>query len=414
MNIRTLRRFRACLALTMAGTVAMPSVAGDPTGNTIEPLGSFARRPRLLGQRYRMNDRGDVGGEFDSSAGLNSDFIWHRTAEGVETFIDASQANYRFGGINEQGEMQFTAYKSGGSPYEPVALYRFRPGVGVEQLMRSNTVPGNTFGFTSGGQMTGFLSSTTGSGMRTVRFDPGVGFVDIGGPTPGWYQEGRAINESGQVAASVASSATNGFAAVHTPGVGWRVVGSLGGGWTWVEGMNDAGDIVGGARQYSGNIQPFVAFHNQQIHALGLFPGHTVGFAWDINNHGWVIGESGYETPFLWTAETGLIELQSLLPPNSGWLIEDVHDINNHGQIVGTGRLGSLPGSRPFVLTITTLVRSNAADVNRDGVINFRDVSAVLTNIGQAGAGTVGDVDRDGAVGVGDLRLVVGAIDPTR
>jgi hypothetical protein len=54
----------------------------------------------------------------------------------------------------------------------------------------------------------------------------------------------------------------------------------------------------------------------------------------------------GYSTnnvdsrPFIWTAQSGMVDLNSLLPPNAGWALEDATDINDSGQVTGSGQLG--------------------------------------------------------------------------
>ncbi len=116
---------------------------------------------------------------------------------------------------------------------------------------------------------------------------------------------------------------------------------------------------------------------------------------------------SWYVNPFLWTQETGLIDLQSLVPPSSGLSIENVYDINNNGQIVGVGRLEGGFNSLPFVMTITSLPSPMLGDANGDGATNYIDLNLVLTNFGQSGAALVGDVDHDGAAGFEDLSVVL-------
>jgi hypothetical protein len=40
---------------------------------------------------------------------------------------------------------------------------------------------------------------------------------------------------------------------------------------------------------------------------------------------------------FLWTESTGWLDLNDLIPADSGWVIENVSAINNSGQITGQG-----------------------------------------------------------------------------
>jgi probable HAF family extracellular repeat protein len=92
-------------------------------------------------------------------------------------------------------------------------------------------------------------------------------------------------------------------------------------------GINDKAQVVG----RSGN--------NAFLWQNGVFTDLGPGAAYNINNSGAVIGDT-----FLWRngARTPLV---NLLPPNSGWQITEGRDINDAGEIVGTGVLA--PGNNP-------------------------------------------------------------------
>jgi uncharacterized membrane protein len=78
-----------------------------------------------------------------------------------------------------------------------------------------------------------------------------------------------------------------------------------------------------------------------------------MSMAYAINYFGQVIGTSGNATmqpqyrgvmgvevlghPFLWTQSDGMHDLNTLIPPGSGWLLKTATGINVWGQIVGSG-----------------------------------------------------------------------------
>src|SRR5262249_14443685 len=68
---------------------------------------------------------------------------------------------------------------------------------------------------------------------------------------------------------------------------------------------------------------------------------------WGINADGDVVGSSstaaGEVHAFLYTARTGMIDLNSLLPANSGWELTSATGINDDGSIVGAGSFGGSP-----------------------------------------------------------------------
>ena len=78
-------------------------------------------------------------------------------------------------------------------------------------------------------------------------------------------------------------------------------------------------------------------------HDLGV----SDGFAFGINSLGDVVGYYS-DGPFLWSDDGGLVYLNNLLPPDSGWELYEAYGINDKGQIVGNGEHNGL--SRAFLL----------------------------------------------------------------
>lgn len=85
---------------------------------------------------------------------------------------------------------------------------------------------------------------------------------------------------------------------------------------------------------------------------LGTIGDNNDSYGWAINNAGQVVGNveiAGGSRAFIWTAETGMIDLNTLIPPGSGWVLLSALDINDRGEIVGYGSFGGQ--ARAFVLT---------------------------------------------------------------
>lgn len=99
-----------------------------------------------------------------------------------------------------------------------------------------------------------------------------------------------------------------------------------------------------------------------EISDLGTLPGDTLSAASGINVAGQVIGASGKTLvgqgwggnggsgfggdggsvavigrPFIWSASTGMQDLNTLIGAGSGWVLNSVSGINASGQIVGSG-----------------------------------------------------------------------------
>ena len=108
-----------------------------------------------------------------------------------------------------------------------------------------------------------------------------------------------------------------------------------------------AGGPVGGhAFLYSGGVMT----------DLGILPGGVESIANGINSQGQVVGSAdagsgSTSEAFLWTAQSGMVDLNTMLPANSGWTLFDATGINDSGQITGVGSLNSFSG-RGFILTL--------------------------------------------------------------
>jgi probable HAF family extracellular repeat protein len=71
------------------------------------------------------------------------------------------------------------------------------------------------------------------------------------------------------------------------------------------------------------------------VNSLGsLGSGYTTGAA--INDAGAVVGLSGGRA-FLYTDTEGIVDLNGRVIYASGWVLQSASDINNAGQIIGTG-----------------------------------------------------------------------------
>jgi probable HAF family extracellular repeat protein len=76
--------------------------------------------------------------------------------------------------------------------------------------------------------------------------------------------------------------------------------------------------------------------------------------ATNINDGGDVVGyfdSSGSSHAFLYTDNDGMVDLNSLVDPNSGWTLDVAYGINAQGQIVGVGTFDGQPTPRAFLLT---------------------------------------------------------------
>jgi uncharacterized membrane protein len=181
--------------------------------------------------------------------------------------------------------------------------------------------------------------------FRAFRYDSGTSAAPVNLGVLAGHSESRAnaINDQGHVTGISKAGAT-----VH----GFFHDGALNdlGPDVYPNDINDNGQIVGERRV--GGSMFWHAFlcetsgGSTQFQDLGTFPiaGFNSSVAMGINSHGDIVGYSftspgGGQTvrAFLRPASGPMLDLNSLVPPNSGWLLHRACAINDGGQIVGVG-----------------------------------------------------------------------------
>ena len=148
------------------------------------------------------------------------------------------------------------------------------------------------------------------------------GVINLG---PGTIATYPAINAAGQVAFTLVSGGrTSGF---FYDGRSAQQIGSLGGGITYANGLNEAGQVVGTSVNQSGIENAFVWRAGSGM--LGILPASDGGrsYGWAINNRGVVTGSFGDTgRPFRWSIAGGLEDLgvtPAFPAPSSGRVLND-------------------------------------------------------------------------------------------
>jgi probable HAF family extracellular repeat protein len=93
--------------------------------------------------------------------------------------------------------------------------------------------------------------------------------------------------------------------------------------------MNNSDQVVGDSGATNHTQRAFL-WDNGSMQDLGS------GIAYDINNRGQVVGEQNGHA-FIWESGLGIVDLNTLLPADSGWTLTHALAINDVGQIVGQG-----------------------------------------------------------------------------
>lgn len=158
------------------------------------------------------------------------------------------------------------------------------------------------------------------------------------GTLPGYSlgSSASAINASSQVVGTSQSSVS--IRAVLWDGGETLDVGSLGG-QSFADGINDVGHVIGNSR--AGSLPYFHAFLWRDGVMMDIGPPGVNTYATSINDGGQIVGQlhpggSGRPYALLWQ-EGVMTNLNTLIPPGSGWELSRAEGINISGQIVGSG-----------------------------------------------------------------------------
>jgi probable HAF family extracellular repeat protein len=183
-----------------------------------------------------------------------------------------------------------------------------------------------------------------------------------------------ALNERGQV-------------------VGFASVGDDVHGFFWTANINNRGHIVGRNENRAVLWTDVGSWH--ELGVLGVSPfGDYGSWAFAINDRGWVVGTSTAPAggAFLWTPQTGMINLGHLDSPFGDYHFSQAVDINNRGTVVGMSYNVTLldeeppdPGGfEPFVWTRRTgMVALNRLVPNGlrvESVIAINDKDVILAS----------------------------------
>jgi probable HAF family extracellular repeat protein len=122
-------------------------------------------------------------------------------------------------------------------------------------------------------------------------------------------------------------------------------LGTLGGTQSAAYAINNLGQVTGWAHTASEATHVFL-YSGGTMTDLGTFGLDPVGEA--INNHGVIVGQSGAGA-WIWSGGT-FQNLNSLIPPGSGFTLDNATAINDNGQIVANGR-NSVGQEHTFLLT---------------------------------------------------------------
>lgn len=228
-------------------------------------------------------------------------------------------------------------------------------GVGMTNLGESKVA----YGINNSGQAVGDSFDLNGHNRAFITGPNGVGTTSLG-VLGGRRSHAADINDSGQVVgySNIIEPLINlSHAFITGPdGVGMTDLGTLGGRLSFATGINESGLVVGRSNSgYSGAHAFITGPDGIGMTDLGTLGGRDSSSN-DINDSGEVIGwvrtADGTIHAFLYShgGMTDLNLLEAVIA--SGWTNLEVSNINNNGQIVGTG-IDITGQHRAFLLSYT-------------------------------------------------------------
>ena len=123
--------------------------------------------------------------------------------------------------------------------------------------------------------------------------------------------------------------------------------------------INNNGQILGVNSVFLNHNNEFIYSPSIGMQTIPIFSGALDVFSSDMNNNGEVVGEGdvivagiGTTHAFVYTSGGGTVDLNTLIDPNSGWILEQATAMNDSGQIVGIG-INPSGATDAFLLTPT-------------------------------------------------------------
>jgi probable HAF family extracellular repeat protein len=367
---------------------------------------------RLLTVSYTVTDLGVLpGGSFSLAFGINS------RGEVVGGASTANGEEHAF--LYNNGKMYDLGVLSGGTSSNATAIND------SGQIVGNSSTPGNLehpFIYSNGvmqdlgllpGAREGYVNAINNSGQAVGEAAfadqqfPAVlysnGTVQNLGTISGPWSAATGINDSGVIAGST-NTPNNLRAFIEINGV-MQSIGLLPNGvYSDATAINNNNQIAGYGDIHTG-VSLAMMYSNGKLTFIGTFPGGINSFAEAINDAGQVVGfatlGNGAQHGFLY--EDGqLIDLNSLIDPASGWVLEGASGINDAGQIVGYGLNADGETHAYLMSPIVTGQPPTVADVSIGSTSWSSSYLSAMQAAG-TGSGTAYEIPVGGAAQLQDL-----------
>lgn len=347
--------FAALACSTAVAVTSGGATAAVPTGYTVVNLGTLGGS---MSQAEALNDQGDVVGSSTLPNGGSTHAFLYRggTMRDLGTLGGATSRAYD---VNENGVVVGDADLSPSTSCSEGSRRAFLFDGQLRQLNAHPLQPPLTsmechvsgaLAINDRGDVVGYYNDVHQSDGRAWELTDGKSYA--------WGGRANAndINNSGTTVMTEGIGNTAAYVG-STPwlnGIEWKALTFDGRArWGTGEAINEKGWVVGGSDWLGGPPKAFL-YRNSGMEDLGMLPGADGSRAYGLNEVGDVVGSSPSidrkaeaARAVIWS-EGHLIDLNTLIPTGSGWVLENATDINNRGQIVGVGSLNGQ--KRAFLL----------------------------------------------------------------
>jgi probable HAF family extracellular repeat protein len=307
-----------------------------------------------------INGGGTVAGVIEHHNGGNDTSQPFVLQNNTWTYPGAPSNATQISSINDHGTVAAWAAQAGIGPldYALHTQYHLRWDELPPPAQAPDTI--QTASIDNSGDVAGRLSiSKTGQPAMAIVWVHGHGTYQVRDLLPDRYFSNPIVNQTDHAGDAIGSQMlgdTKTFATVWAPwGTAYRLP-SLSAASTYstatamtsrLNGGVRTLTVVGSSQNAAGVLQASEWVVTVTAHTLSFggvadlapyaVPGPSTAVA--INSSGWVVGDLGSSgttsRAFLWRPSLGMVDLQTLIPPASGWTVLAVAGINRSGQIVG-------------------------------------------------------------------------------